>query len=76
MAWICYAHTPSKNGKPCHHVNELGINFTGLICCEKCGCTKIASDLRRIREIMDDPDTLEKEYPKYIKGVERPNIPE
>lgn len=55
MEWTCYAHPPSKNGKPCLHENVGGIGSRGLklLCCEKCGCTKIASDLRRTQEPKD-----------------------
>lgn len=52
MEWICYAHPPSKNGKPCLHENKEGIRDSrglSLLCCEECGCTKIASDLRRLK---------------------------
>lgn len=58
MEWTCYAHPPSKNGKPCLHENVEGIDnsaapkfqpIRGLLCCEECGCTKIASDLRRTK---------------------------
>jgi hypothetical protein len=34
----------------CGHVNEEEFVFSGILCCEECGCTKFASDARK-REI-------------------------
>ncbi len=51
MRWKCYARPVALNGERCGHENEKGIiSHDDLLCCEKCGCTKIASDLRRRRE--------------------------
>lgn len=49
--WRCYARPAALNGKTCGHENEHGIiSRDDLLCCKKCGCTKIASDLRMRRE--------------------------
>jgi hypothetical protein len=48
-SWRCYAHPAALNGKPCGHQNQSKPTFRGLIVCEACGCTKIASDSRRAR---------------------------
>ena len=46
--WRCYAKPAWRGGKTCGHVNGKGIlGPSGLLCCEECGCTKIASDPRR-----------------------------
>lgn len=54
MKYKCYAKPASQpgysyKGKTCGHLNKIGIihGQKKLICCEKCGCTKIASDSRR-----------------------------
>lgn len=52
--WTCYAQPASQGGKRCGHVNKGGVLGPGLagkrlVCCEACGCTKIASDSRRER---------------------------
>ena len=48
--WKCYAKPASLNGQECGHQNEKGIPIyifgERILCCEKCGCTKIASDDR------------------------------
>lgn len=45
-AWKCYAR-PAAAGKECGFVNEDGgIMYSGILCCESCGCTKKASDDR------------------------------
>lgn len=49
MQWKCYAHPPMLNGKPCGHVNAAGVIDGGILCCEKCTCTKFASDVRQKR---------------------------
>ena len=49
MSYICHA-VPAITGKPCLHnnttVKTVKAFNKGLLCCEKCGCTKIASDKR------------------------------
>jgi hypothetical protein len=46
--WKCYAKPAWRDGKTCGHENDKGIRGpNGLLCCEDCGCTKLASDLRR-----------------------------
>ena len=44
-AWTCHAK-PAATGKTCGHVNAAGIHHNGNLCCEACGCTKVASDAR------------------------------
>ena len=44
-AWTCHAK-PATTGKTCGHVNAAGVKYEGLLCCERCGCTKVASDAR------------------------------
>lgn len=56
-AWTCYAR-PARLGRTCGHVNATGIRRRGmmgdvLICCESCGATKRAGDLRRERGDVD-----------------------
>ncbi len=47
-SWKCYARPAWRGGKTCGHDNKTGIiGPNGLVCCEECGCTQIASDLRR-----------------------------
>lgn len=49
-AWKCYA-IPAATGKRCGHENTTGIiSADRLLCCEECGCTKIASDARAKKE--------------------------
>lgn len=53
-AWTCHAHPVALNGQPCGHENRSGglVSRSGLYrgaYCEKCGCTKHASDLRKER---------------------------
>ncbi len=43
--WTCHAK-PAATGKTCGHVNAAGIHHNGNLCCERCGCTKVASDAR------------------------------
>ena len=43
--WACHAK-PATTGKTCGHVNAAGIHHNGNLCCEACGCTKVASDAR------------------------------
>ena len=43
--WTCHAK-PATTGKTCGHVNAAGIHHNGNLCCERCGCTKVASDAR------------------------------
>ena len=43
--WICYAQPAGQNGRPCRHENPS----IGQRACEKCGCTQIASEVRRKR---------------------------
>lgn len=54
MEWKCYAKPAALNGQTCGHENKTGTKKrfmeNQLICCEKCGCTKIASDARKERE--------------------------
>lgn len=52
MRWTCYAKPAALGGKTCGHKNEKGITSRsitrrGLLCCEECGCSKIASDSRK-----------------------------
>ena len=57
-AYVCHARPPILNGKECRH-NNLGggkpkyrrgdDGASWMMCCEKCGCTKKASD-DRLRE--------------------------
>jgi hypothetical protein len=56
--WTCHAHPPSSNGEECGNENLGGESITirwfgemrgALVCCAKCGCTKIASDDRARR---------------------------
>lgn len=51
MPWTCHAQPVALNGQACLHRNTRGIRHGRLICCESCGCTKIASDDRRARKI-------------------------
>lgn len=44
--WKCHAKPASLNGKTCGHQNVAGRTWNRLLCCESCGATKIASDLR------------------------------
>lgn len=46
--WTCHAK-PATTGKTCGHVNTAGIHHNGNLCCEACGCTKIASDARETK---------------------------
>jgi hypothetical protein len=52
--WRCYAHPPALSGKECGHLNTTGqlsaFGESRLVCCEHCGCTKIASDDRQRRK--------------------------
>lgn len=48
-AWACYA-IPAATERRCGHVNDAGQDFSGILCCEHCGCTKAASDDRKARE--------------------------
>lgn len=54
MKWKCHAKPAALNGQTCGHLNKNGLkkHFLGnpLTCCEKCGCTKIASDARKEKE--------------------------
>ncbi len=43
--WTCHAK-PAATGETCGHVNAAGVKYEGLLCCEACGCTKVASDAR------------------------------
>jgi hypothetical protein len=45
--WKCYAKPARLGGETCGHLNKEGIMYRGLLCCEKCGCTKFASDYRK-----------------------------
>lgn len=47
--WKCYAHPATLNGRECGHVNEKGVVYAGILCCEECGATKYASEARRGR---------------------------
>lgn len=51
LAWECYAHPAEFGGKPCGHLNQPQKPWgpLGVECCEKCGCTRIASEARRRR---------------------------
>jgi hypothetical protein len=49
--WKCYAKPARLGGETCGHLNKEGIMYCGLLCCEKCGCTKFASDDRRKKVI-------------------------
>lgn len=50
MEYKCYA-IPAATRKTCGHMNKIGryhgLGSNKLLCCEKCGCTKIASDSRK-----------------------------
>lgn len=47
--WVCYAHPVRDGGKHCGHVNAGDPLARDVVeFCAKCGCTKHASDLRRI----------------------------
>jgi hypothetical protein len=51
MRWICHAQ-PAPHGAPCFHLNERGgTTHYGMVCCEKCGATKTASDDRWARKM-------------------------
>jgi len=56
--WRCYAKPVRLGGRMCYHVNEVGFVFRGVLCCEECGCTKLASDLRRDRKEIKDADEM------------------
>lgn len=49
MGYVCHA-VPAGTGEPCLHnnvkVNTIRAFNKNLEYCEKCGCTKIASDKR------------------------------
>lgn len=54
--WTCYAR-PASTGRTCFHENTAGylvsrVDYT-LLCCESCGATKHAGDLRRARGDID-----------------------
>jgi hypothetical protein len=50
--WRCYAKPVVNGGKTCGHLNVQGVMTTRglgrrlLLCCERCGCSKRASDFR------------------------------
>jgi hypothetical protein len=47
-SWQCFARPAELKGKRCSHINASGgKKHKGLIVCEKCSCTKIASDARK-----------------------------
>lgn len=55
IKWKCYARPAWRGGKTCGHENTKGImGANGVLCCEECGCTKVASDFRREREERDE----------------------
>ena len=46
--WRCYAKPALLGGRTCGHENAQGVrDLKGLVCCESCGATRIASDARR-----------------------------
>lgn len=46
-AWTCWAKPAALAGRTCGHENKTGgVRYAGLVCCESCGATKIASDAR------------------------------
>ena len=54
MGYICHT-VPAATGKPCLH-NNVKINTTRFLnkdleYCEKCGCTKVASDRRLNKKV-------------------------
>lgn len=50
MKWTCQAKPAALGGATCGHKNTKGTTHGPprhpRLCCEKCGCTKIASDSR------------------------------
>lgn len=53
--WECRARPVALGGRPCGHRNVRGVlrgtaNGERILCCEACGCTRIASDDRARRE--------------------------
>lgn len=52
--WQCYAHPAALSGKTCGHLNQspqyVVLHAKHMMFCEKCGCTKQASDYREQKE--------------------------
>lgn len=54
--WRCHAHPPAKKGQPCGNFNAdvpAPMSATGMsraLYCRSCGCTKTASDARRLNQ--------------------------
>lgn len=44
--WTCYC-VPASTGRRCLHNNPGHKVYGDIVCCDKCGCTKCASDLRK-----------------------------
>ena len=64
-AWTCYARPACLGGRTCGHVNERGLVRRGILgaeltCCESCGATKRAGELRLERGDVD-PDVAKRE---------------
>jgi hypothetical protein len=52
--WTCHARPASLGGRTCGHLNERGRRArSGELCCEACGATQRAGELRLERSDVD-----------------------